>query len=195
MFFRPSQGNAEQQNFGGEPFPASSTKGECTLFIFPHGRPSHPSCRISPAWEGNGAHRNTCSPTPSPLFPIRKLHSPAYLAPFSEEHLILLITNRIRKPWNHRLFLKRFTFFLPEKKNVNLKREFRKPLERDFALFRHATFPHEEAETFLRFNAAHFQTVPAESLPPPCRCHILIFCARPAAEAPLSTTRILRHAF
>ena len=78
---------------------------------------------------------------------------------------------------------------------MNLKREFRKPLERDFALFRHATFPHEEAETFLRFNAAHFQTVPAESPPPPCRCHILIFCARPAAEAPLSTTRILRHAF
>ena len=56
------------------------------------------------------------APTPSPLFPIRKLHSPAYLAPFSEEHLILLITNRIRKPWNHRLFLKRFTFFCLRKK-------------------------------------------------------------------------------
>ena len=68
----------------------------------------------------SGMGRQWCSPEhmrPHPFpFPIRKRHSPAYLAPFSEEHLILLITNRIRKPWNHRLFLKRFTFFCLRKK-------------------------------------------------------------------------------
>ena len=135
------RGNAGQQRYSGELFPASPHKGDAPFSLFRMTGLRTPVPYFSGTGEGGNPHRGSTQPCPLPvLFPSVGA-IPKSISSYFEDESYFINNQRHKNSLKHAGFSQAIHIFFSSQKNVNRLKNISVPLGSDFVLFPSHTFP------------------------------------------------------